>query len=319
MRKLTIIVLAVLMGCQSTQNTNETRKEYRIAYNVWYDQEKDDYEVFSMKPDGTDIINISNWEGVDWVYYAYQDKIYFISDRDTTHRMYFLYEMDAFGQNIRKVSDQRLNDSWLSSRNKGSELIVDPRVSGDSAFHIISSDGQLISKLYTNLAYYNDPYFSPDGTEVVFRGATQKFKKESGYLDELYIIGADGTGLRKLTTYPENDTLSAWYQYHAGPPFWEPDRNVITYNSVQNGYSSLFLTDPTGKTPERITPDSLYAAWHTWSSDGKWITFDGYPRPHEGDRDFDIYLMEYETGHIRQLTSDSTYQQGPVFVELIQE
>ena len=315
MRNLIILGLLGLTACQSTEKTT-SRETYRIVYNVWHDRENDDYEVFSMKPDGTDRRNISNWEGVDWVYYAYDDKVYFISDRDTTHRMYFLYEMDAFGQNVRKVSDQRLNDSWLSSRKNGSELIVDPRVPGDSAFHIIDLNGQLVSKLYTNLIYYNDPFFSPDGSEVVCRGATKKFKKESGYLDELYIIGADGSGLRKITEYPKGDTLSEWYQYHAGPPFWEPTRNIITYNSVQDGYSSLFMTDPAGKEPKRITPDTLYAAWHAWSPDGQWITFDGYPREYEGDRDFDIYLMEYETGNISRLTSDSTYQQGPVFVRV---
>lgn len=70
------VILCAFLGCRS-------EKQYKIAYNVAYDIEKDDYEVFIMDMDGRNKKNISNHEGVDWVYYAWKDKIYFVSDRDT--------------------------------------------------------------------------------------------------------------------------------------------------------------------------------------------------------------------------------------------
>lgn len=317
MRSALLLLLSALcmMSCSSGKNENQSQAaEYRIVYNVWHDKEKDDYEVFSMKMDGTDQRNISNWEGVDWVYHAAGSKVYFISDRDTTHRMYFLYEMDAYGQNIRKIYNQRLNDSWMGSRSNGNELIVDPRTAGDSAFHIISRSGQLLAKVYTGLPYYNDPFFSPDGQKIVFRGSKSKFKKGSNYRDELYLINDDGTDLIQLTHYPEDDTTANWWNYHAGPPFWEANSDLITYNSVQNGNSSLFKIRPDGSQTKKLTPDSLYAGWHRWSPDGQWIVFSGRNR-NQNETGFDIFIMNYDTQAITQLTNDSTYFQAPVVVQ----
>ncbi len=66
------------------------QKQYKIVYNVLEDKAKDNYEIYSMNMDGTDKKNITNTPGVEWVYYAYEDKVYYISDIDTCHRCYFL-------------------------------------------------------------------------------------------------------------------------------------------------------------------------------------------------------------------------------------
>ena len=88
--------------------------QYKILYNVLEDREKDNYEIYSMNMDGSDKKNITNTPGVEWVYYAYKDRVYYISDKDTCHRCYFLYEMDAEGNNKRKVSSLQVEDNWLS-------------------------------------------------------------------------------------------------------------------------------------------------------------------------------------------------------------
>jgi TolB protein len=97
------LFLIILLFITCSQNKNyepEKLSDLKIAYNVLEDAETDNYEIYVMNIDGSDEKNISNWEGVDWVYYAYADKLYFVSDRDTTHRMYFLYEMNADGNNV---------------------------------------------------------------------------------------------------------------------------------------------------------------------------------------------------------------------------
>ncbi len=98
--------------------------QYRIAFNVAQDSKADDYEVYSMNLDGSDKRNITNHKDVAWTYYAYKDRLFFISDRDACKRCYFLYEMKADGSNVRKISDLRLEDSWMGSRNDGAEMVV---------------------------------------------------------------------------------------------------------------------------------------------------------------------------------------------------
>jgi hypothetical protein len=58
------------------------QKQYKIVYNVLEDREKGNYEIYSMNMDGTGQKNIANTPGVKWVYYAYKDKLYYLSDKD---------------------------------------------------------------------------------------------------------------------------------------------------------------------------------------------------------------------------------------------
>lgn len=312
------VFLGVLLfiGCKKTTNQHTKQSNYslKIAYNVLFDDENDDYEVFSMNLDGSNKQNITNLKGVEWTYYGHKDNIYFVSDKDTLRRHYFLYKMKANGSNKTKISNIRLTDSWHSSRYNGSQLIVRPHKSVDTAFYIIDTLGNVLKRLKPNLAYLSDPLFSPNGEQIVFRGDLKAFKKDNGYLDELYIMNADGSNLRQLTQYPKSDTTSNWYNYHAGPPRWHPTKNFISYGSFQNGKYSLFAVTPDGKKQWQLLPKkSSSTVWHDWSPDGKWLVYDfsiNRKAPYH------IELMNWETKETTVLT-DSTYQyhQSPVFVK----
>lgn len=317
MKKLTYLLIPVFIySCTVKENSDPQKQRYRIAYNTLADSENDNYEVFSIKPDGSDPINITKLDGVEWTYNAINDKVLYISDRDTCYRCYFLYETDGFGIDHRRIGGPQLKDSWMDTRNNGDEIIVNPKVEGDSAFYILNRKGELIQKVYTGLAYFSDPSFSPNGSEIVFRGANKRFKANIGYQDELYIIGVDGSNLRQLTYYPENDTTAKWWQYHAGPPFWEPTKNIITFHSVQQGGSFLFQINPDGTGLKKLTPDTLAIGWHSWSSDGSTIAFDVNTTGSDDKMNFDIFTMNYATGEISQVTKDTLLAQSPVFVEI---
>ncbi|MEQ9405560.1 MAG: hypothetical protein RIM99_18370 [Cyclobacteriaceae bacterium] len=310
-----IAILVILSGCQTVSQEENSDRKYRIAYNVWIDPEGDNYDVFSMNMDGSDPVNITNLDGVEWTYKSSGQDLLFISDKDTCDRCYLLYSSDAFGRDPKRIGGFLLKDSWHSTRKNGEEIIVTPKVENDSAFYILNRNGELVQKIYTGLAYFTDPEFSPDGTQIVFRGAQKRFKANIGYQDELYVVNTDGTGLRQLTYYPENDTTAEWWNYHAGPPFWEPNQNIITFHSVQQGGSYLFQINPDGSGLKKLTPDSLRVGWHSWSSNGEIITFDAETGTDE-QPDYDIFSMHYRTGKITQLTFDSLYQQSPVVVEV---
>jgi TolB protein len=301
-----------------TASCNKSEKsipELRIVYNVNYDTLTDDYEIFSMKLDGSDKKNISNSKGVDWVYYAYKDKVYFVSDRDTTHRMYFLYEMDANGKNVRKVTDLRLEDSSLGSRNNGKELIVAGRVGKEirqQLFIINTETGGYAPVAQDTGASFNSPYFSPDGSMIVFRYRKNKRNYENEKA-ELWIMNADGSNKKQLTYYPEADTTANWFDYHAGAPTWDPNQNLISYMSMQKGNYSIFTITPDGTETTQLTADSLGEGWHAWSPDGQWMVFDVSGLNGEY---YDVCLMENSTKKVKKLTDDWRTEQAPVFVEV---
>lgn len=308
MKKLQLLfIIAVSTSFSQSQHPKELR-DYKIAYNILVDKEKDNYEIFVMNPDGSGKKNISNWKGVDWVYTSFGKKIYFVSDRDTSHRKYFLYEMDADGNNVRRISKFLVADSWQGVRKNGKEFVVSSNKDHRrNELYRIDRDGNELQRLTNDTLNDNDPIFSPEGKQIVFRS------KRGTTFDELWMMNADGSNLHRLTHYPEEDTTAFIHSYHAGPPFWEPNGNFISYISNQQGKSSIFLIDPDGKNSRRLTSDSLLnEGWHSWSADGKYLTAECSDNE---NKKFSIYLFDAKGTLIQQLTSEYQYEQGPVFVQ----
>ncbi len=271
---------------------------YKIVYNVLEDREKDNYEVYSMNMDGTGKKNLTNTLGVEWVYYAYENKVYYISDIDTCHRCYFLYEMDADGNNKRKISDLQLEDSWMGSRNKGTEMIVTGRVGKlrQQLFLVDLKTGKYQQVSSDTISYKNDPVFSPDGNEIILRYRPDRMLRQTVF-DELWLLDMNGKAIRQLTTFPKADTTTPWFEYHAGPPQWNSKHQFISYMSRQNRQTQIHAVSIDGKKQWQLTKGELSSGWHAWSPDGEWLVMD---RSTNEGKNFDIYLMHYATGKIRQ-------------------
>jgi TolB protein len=140
--------------------TGQTK--YKIAYKVAQDSKNDDYEIYSMNLDGTDKRNITNHKDVAWTYYAWKNRLFFISDRDNCKRCYFLYEMEANGTNIRKMSDLRLEDSWMGSRRKSREMVVSGGIGTDLRYQLFVIDlttGKYKQLTNENGAAFRDRFF----------------------------------------------------------------------------------------------------------------------------------------------------------------
>ncbi len=312
---MAIVFLVVLFACATSKEKTVDLSQLKIAYNVYYDTANGNYEVFVMNADGTEKKNISNSPGIDWVYYAYKDKIYFASDRDTTYRMYFLYEMDADGNNVRKVSDLRIEDSYMSSRNNGAEMILSGRIGKairQQLFLLNIQTGVYNQLTFDTASSFSDPVFLPDAKQIVFRHRLNRrnFQNEKA---ELWIMNDDGTNKRQLTYYPDADTTAEWHSYHAGPPSIIPNKNRISYMSFQSGNYSIFSVAQDGTNLKQITGDEINEGWHSWSPDGEWVVFDASDKKSTW---YDIWLIKADGTGLKKLTDDWRFEQGPVFVEL---
>ena len=308
---LLITVFAACKGkVEPEESVPEPEDSLLIAYNVLLEDSTDNYEIFVMGTDGKNPKNISNNPGVDWVYYSWKDKLYFISDRDTSYRNYFLYEMDTNGENIRKISSFRLEDSWMSSRKNGKELVISGRKDDNRhTLYFINTNGKILRQLtHDTVAYFNDPCFSPDGKEIVYR--YKKERLDRSQIDELWIMDEYGRNVRQLTHYPENDSAE-WHAYHAGPPSWEPVQNIISFTSKRNGNYSIFTIKPDGSDLLQLTDEKMNETYHSWSPNGKWITFDGSDLE---NKKYSIYIMHADGSGIQRLTNKYRFEQGPVFV-----
>lgn len=313
--RMTVMVFAVLIAASVAVSSCNDQEEtsYRIAFNVLENADKDDYEVYVMNQDGSGVKNITNHPDIAWVYYAWEDKLYFISDRDTCSRCYFLYEMNADGQGVRKVTEIQLEDSWMGGRLNGRELVVSGRIGTElrhQLFLIDVATGDYQQLTHDTTALHRDPLFTPDGRQIVF--VFRKNRKASRPHEELWIMEADGKHPRQLTRYPPSDTSAAGHAYYAGAPRWHHGEGYITYPSRQQGKYSLYAISPDGKMGGRLTDLSQNELWHDWSPDGKWLAVELFDRPADPS---DLYVMNWKTKELFRLTHTVDSEHGPVFVE----
>lgn len=302
---LTAALATLPSACTPAVETqSDAAAPYRIVYNARVDSEADDYEVFRMNLDGSEKRNLSNDPAVDWAYHADEHRVYMVSDRDDEKRKYRLYEMDTREGAVRRITDFRVRDSWMGTRNHGEQLVISSSKDGQPDLYLIDNRGNVLRRLTEDEAYDNDPAFSPDGTQVVWRS------KRSGETDELWIMDLDSGDARQLTHFPQDDPAFGEHGYHAGPPTWEPNRNVISYCSKRDGAERIFTIRPDGTGLEQLTPDGRVACYHDWSPDGRFLVFDS-----PGDSEnWDVYLLDLETEETFRLTHDPIDEQGPVFV-----
>lgn len=296
----------VATGCSRYNNPELAKLPFKLTYNVLVNEKASDYDIFIMNLDGSDKKNITNSPRMEWVYYSYNNMIYFISDRDTTTQLFFLYQMNIDGSDVKRISQFPVENSWITSRNNAKELIVSS--AKDSVRHelyLIDDNGNELRRLTNNIYYDNDPCFSPDGKQIVFRSRRP-------WIDELWIMDDTGENLRQLTSYPVKDSTGGDFHYHAGPPFWEPNRNVITFMSYQNFNYDIYEINPDGSNLRPLISGPFDEGWHCWSSDGKYLAYDGT----NAKGNYDIYLVEYDSQAIHRLTHDEQFEQAPIFVDI---
>lgn len=308
-----LIGFVLFAACRPGQVENAGNTDYLIAYNVLVDANQDNYEVFIMEADGSGKKNLTAHPDVAWAYQACGDRIFFLSDRDTSARNYLLYSMNSSGEDLQRITDFPLEDSWMGCRKNGTELIIAPHRSLDSLLYLINLNGELLQKIAPGTPYSSDPTFSPDGSQIAFVGQNKRSKREPDFKAEIYVVNVDGTGLRQLSHYPEQDTTAEWYAYKAGPPKWHPTENFISYQSKQNGKYSLYAVRPDGSKQWKLTDNERQEGWHSWSPDGKWLAIELFDSIQS---QFHIGLMNWDTKALQILTDTSyQYQQAPVFVQ----
>ena len=298
-------------------------KSYKIVYNVFEDTAKDNYDIYVMNMDGSGKKNITNTAGVEWAYLAYKDKIFFISDRDTCHRCYFLYEMNVDGNQVKKLSQLQLEDSWMSSRKNGTEMIVLGRVGKLRAqlFLVNLADGKYQQITNDTISSKRDPLFLPGGNEIVMAYRPDR-NLRSTVPDELWKFNFNtrqdgsielGNQKSQLTFFPKDDTTTEWFRYHAGPPQWNSKYQFITYLSRQKQQNQIYAVTPDGKKQWQLTSGDLSSGWHSWSPDGEWLVMDKSTHSAKG---YDIYLMNYSFKKTIRLTDSWKTEQAPCFVEI---
>jgi dipeptidyl aminopeptidase/acylaminoacyl peptidase len=108
----------------------------------------------------------------------------------------------------------------------------------------------------------SDPQVSPDGQIVVFVRRTTDLEADRGRTD-LWAVGVDGSGLRRLTTHEASDSS----------PRWSADGTAVFFLSTRSGSSQIWRIPLAGGEAEAVSDLALDVANLVVSPDGRHLAF----------------------------------------------
>jgi Tol biopolymer transport system component len=171
---------------------------------------------------------------------------------------------------------------------------------GDNTLFAVNPDGTDLAAIPGGFSHYIS--WSPDGRRIAF--ATPP---ESGVFNEIYVMNADGTGLRRLTFHEGTDETPSWspdgarivwqrqcrvYVMNADgsgqtnltdgncthgsgdfDPTWSPDGTRIAFVSDRAGDYDIFAMNADGSEPVNLTDHPADDTDPSWSPDGTKLAF----------------------------------------------
>ncbi len=237
------------------------------------------WDIYSMKPDGTDLVRLTDNPAADVgpIWSPDGKHIVFGSERDAGDPE--IYVMNVDGSNQRRLTRQPGDDSHPHWSPDGTRIVFnsarttpDLKAEWTKQFHEIftmAADGSDVRQITRARTVSTYPQFSPDGKKIAFRRTLD----EAGFLwdltlgmrnSEIFVMNADGSN-------PVDVSKSASYD---GWPAWSPDGTTIVFSSNRAGPANigqLYAVDPDGSNLRKLTDGPGSFVQPSWSRDGKHI------------------------------------------------
>jgi TolB protein len=246
-----------------------------------YTGRADNPRVFAHQA-SDDIMALTQYRGVA------RTKIAFCSDRDATaeRRAKELYIVDYDGFNPRRVTvNGSLNILPTWTPDGRSLAYVSYRQGSPLVFLASIFEGKSVANVTGEPrdAQAFAPAVSPDGKKIAFAS------NRRGNLD-IWVANIDGSGSRRLTSSPAQDTA----------PVWSPTGQEIAFTSNRTGTPQIYVMDSEGLNPRRVTTIGNYNDAPAWNPSKQYSEIAYTSRLEAGG--FDIAVIDLGTRQVRQIS-----------------
>jgi len=257
-----------------------TWKRYKggLAQDIW---------IYDLK--NNSIEKMTDWEGTDTSPMWFEDRIYFVSDRDSRANIY-CYELS--NKETRKITNHSDFDvKWPSLgpgaivyENGGYLYVLDLKTEKTQKITVRIPDDKsgTLPEFITVKDHIWEFALSPDGKRALFAAR-----------GEIFTVPAEKGNTRNLSNTSGSREKN---------PIWSPDRTWIAYISDRSGEEELYLIPQDGNGEEqRITMDGhCFRFAPVWSPDSKMLLF--------ADKDLKLYYLEIQNKKITMVDSTKNWE-----------
>ena len=266
-------------------------------------------DIYVMAPDGTNPVRLThgggaptdpaayNSGGADW---SHSKKlIAFQSNRVARVPQIHLMNLDGTEQQL--LVNVPGGAAFPSFSQSGNELCFHGQTTPRDIY-IVNVHGTGLTNLTTPDRLPGQPGLNGDNIRCDWsaKGNAIAFTSSRDGNQEIYVIDADGTGLRRMTTAGGSD---------ANPAF-SPKGDLIAFESNRDGTPEIYVmkADGTGDA-ERLTnfsagptPNNVAVSKPTWSPAGDRIAFHRRVGAQGTRGHFEVYTMNADGSNVTQIT-----------------
>jgi TolB protein len=214
-------------------------------------------EIFSMSPDGSDLRNLTNVPGLDWVGMLAPDgtRVLVDTERDGNRE---IYVMNADGTGLANLTNRPFSDEAIPFWSPdGTRIVFESGRDGDLEVYAMNADGSGQMNL-TNALGSHERFASwaPDGRIL--------FTTDRDGDNEIYVMNADGSNPVNLTNDPAEDFLGVV----------SPDGTRIAFTRHTGTNTEVFVMNADGTAQTNLTNNGAAAdELPDWSPDGTRLVF----------------------------------------------
>lgn len=196
------------------------------------------------------------------------------------------------GQKTQVTTDRTLETTPAWSKDGQNLFFVSDRFGGLGIFRVSRGGGGGVAVITQPAAGEVDIY--PDVNPI--DGQIAFASNRSRGLLQIWTVHPGARGLTQLTNAP----------YGATFPAWSPNGKEIAFSAPEkNGQMFVWIMNVDGSDQRQLTPGTQ----PRWSADGKNLVYSSITKGPKAN--YDIYMIEIETGTISQITTEDTNEYQP--------